>query len=86
MEWVGDLEGVVEVQRRERTLAEQAEAEGRERDDHRADRADPLQSLEGGFHRDVRRRLVLDELAHDVQLLVLPARWLLHEERGDRRD
>ena len=80
------VEVLVEVERLEGGLAEQPEPEGAEADEHGADGADALDAGERRLHRDRRRLLVFEDLAEDVLLLELTARWFLHPEREQRHE
>ena len=74
-----------QVERLERGMLNRPNPSAQNAHEHGADRADPLEPGERGFHRDRRRLLVLDHLAEHVLLLELAARRLLHEE-GQERD
>ena len=83
VEHVGHVQVVVEVQRGQGGLAEQAEAQGAEGHEHGADGGDLLQPGEGRLHRDGGRVLLLHHLVQDVVLLELAPGWFLHEEGAD---
>ena len=86
MQDVRDVQRVVQVKHLERTQREHTEAERGERCDRRPNGRDLLQPREGGFHRRLRRVLVLDDLAEHVLLLVLSARRFAQGESRESEE